>query len=337
VSGVLDGLRVLDFTTLLPGPLATAMLVRAGAEVIKVERPEGDGYRSDPAAFALLNAGKRSIAVDLKRDRARLEPLLATCDVMIEQFRPGVMDRLGLGAEALRGRRPELIYVSINGYGPSGPDAGRPGHDLTYQAESGLLSLNADARGEPVLPSAMVADIAAGQSAFANILLALLARQKTGQGARIEVSMLGAVLPYLIEPIAHASTGLHPRPRYSPATGSSPRYGVYRCADGRHLALASPEEKFWAAFIARTGLAVDAGRAEVAARLGERSAAEWMAAFAGADLCCSEVLSVSEAFATPRIRTLLDGQLLPLGIAGAFVASGATDVPDLGEANDLLA
>lgn len=336
MSPALTGLRVLDFTTLLPGPLATAMLARAGAEVLKIERPEGDGYRADPLAFALLNAGKRSIAVDLKRDAARLHPLIARTDVLIEQFRPGVMDRLGLGYEAVRAARPDVIFVSINGYGSEGPDALRPGHDLTYQAETGLLSLNADADGEPVLPAAMVADIAAGQSAFANILLALYARERTGVGARIEVPMLGAVLPYLVEPLAHASTGTNPTPRYSPATGSSPRYGIYRCADGRHLALASPEEKFWQAFVERAGLTPDADRTTVAEKLAERSAADWIIAFSGADLCCSEVLSVGEALATPRVRSMLDHEPLPLGLSSAFTDKTLGEAPSLGEANDLL-
>lgn len=336
-GGALQGLVVLDFTTLLPGPLATAMLASAGAEVVKIERPEGDGYRVDPPAFALLNAGKRSIAVDLKRDAARLRPLIERCDVVVEQFRPGVMERLGLGYDAVRTIRPSVIYVSINGYGSHGADALRPGHDLTFQAESGLLSLNADASGAPVVPAAMVADIAAGQAAFANIALALYARARSGAGARIEVPMLAAVLPYLIEPIAHATAVRVPVAGYSPATGGSPRYGIYPCADGRHLAVASPEDKFWRAFVARVGLPPEADRAAVAARLLERGAADWMIHFAGADLCCSPVLTVTEALATPRIRALLDAEPLPFGVARAFRRDVAIEVPVLGEANVMLA
>ncbi|KHK89168.1 CaiB/BaiF CoA transferase family protein [Novosphingobium malaysiense] len=338
-TGSLGGLLVLDFTTLLPGPLATLMLARAGAEVIKIERPEGEPMRSDLPVFEILNRGKRSIAIDLKADGAKLAGLAARADVIIEQFRPGVMDRLGFGYEAVRAVNPSVIYVSLNGYGSEGPDTLRPGHDLTWQAESGLLSLNVDANGAPVLPAAMVGDIAAGShAAFANIALALYRREKSGEGARIEVPMFNGLLAFLAEPLAHSAAGQSVHPGYSPATGSSPRYGIYRAGDGRYLALASPEEKFWKAFCQRTGLPLDAGRETIAARLLERGGQEWIDSFDGADLCCSLVLTVGEALATPRMQRLLEADPLPLPIARQL-ATGAGPLeaaPVLGEANGTL-
>jgi alpha-methylacyl-CoA racemase len=338
LAGALDGVLVLDFSAYLPGPLATLMLAQAGAEVIKIERPEGEPGRADPVIFNLINRGKRSITIDLKRECGRLRPLLERADVVVEQFRPGVMDRLGLGYEHVRAVNPGVIYVSINGYGSSGPDALRPGHDLTYQAESGLLSLNVDARGDPVLPAAMAADIGGGsQSAFANIALALYRRSRTGEGARIEVPMFNGMLAFLNEPIAHAAAGRDIHPGYSPATGSSARYNLYRAADGRWLALASPEEKFWQTFCNTVQLPTGADRAAVAARLAERPAADWLALFEGADLCCSLVATVEEALTSPRIQRLLENDPLPLPVSTQLARSGdLAQAPELGEAEAWL-
>src|SRR5262245_1953715 len=168
----LAGIRVLDFSTLLPGPLATLLLAESGAEVIKIERPgRGDEMRSyvpkfgaDSVNFAMLNRGKRSIAIDLKAPDAipRMRPLLESADVVVEQFRPGVMDRLGLGYEALKAINPRIIYCAITGWGQTGPKADIAAHDLNYVAESGMLALAAGADGAPVVPSALVADIAGG-------------------------------------------------------------------------------------------------------------------------------------------------------------------------------
>ncbi|MGZ5147730.1 MAG: CaiB/BaiF CoA transferase family protein, partial [Burkholderiales bacterium] len=196
----LKGVRVLDFSTLLPGPLATLILAEAGAEVIKIERPgRGDEMRSyeprfgtDSVNFAMLNRGKRSIAIDLKQPDARdtLKPLLETADVIVEQFRPGVMDRLGLGYEALRAINPRIVYCAVTGYGQHGPRADVAAHDLNYVAESGMLSLTAGSDGAPVLPAALVADIAGGTyPAVINILLALREADRTGIGCKLDIAM----------------------------------------------------------------------------------------------------------------------------------------------------
>jgi crotonobetainyl-CoA:carnitine CoA-transferase CaiB-like acyl-CoA transferase len=181
----LAGVRVIDFSTLLPGPLATLMLAEAGAEIVKIEKPWlGDELRAyapqsggSSIGFALLNRGKRSVALDLKDPaaRGRLLPLLRTAAVLVEQFRPGVMARLGLGYEAIREINPRIVYCSITGYGQSGPKAAVAGHDLNYGAETGLLALAAGGpAGAPTVPPGLIADIGGGAlPAVINILLAL--------------------------------------------------------------------------------------------------------------------------------------------------------------------
>src|SRR3954465_1545407 len=204
----LAGIRVLDFSTLLPGPLATLILAEAGAEVIKIERPgRGDEMRSyvpkfgeDSVNFALLNRGKRSIAIDLKAPGAieKLKPLLDTPGVVVEQFRPDVMDRLGLGYEALRAVNPRIVYCAITGYGQDGPLRGRSGHDLNYLGLVGLLALSGDSHGPPVQAAAQIADIGGGSlmAAF-GILAALRERDRPGEGRLRDVSMAAGALSWL--------------------------------------------------------------------------------------------------------------------------------------------
>lgn len=346
-GGALDGVFVLDFSAYLPGPLATLMMADAGAEVVKVERPgTGEPARADPAIFALLNRGKRSIAVDLKADVKKLEPLIRRADVLIEQFRPGVMERLGLGYDDVAKLNPNIIYASISGYGAAGPDRLKPGHDLTYSAEAGLLSLNADARGRPVLPSALAADIGGGSyAAFGSVMTALFRRERTGEGARLDIAMIEGVFPYLNEAIAHSLIeGRQVSPGYSPALGSAPRYNIYETADGRYLACAPAEEKFWENFCVATGLSVDADRNTVETRLKERKAAEWLEAFDGKDIPCVLVRSVDEALADPSLQRFFERSLEIEGksfsaLPGTIDRSLKDDrmsagAPALGEAND---
>jgi len=196
----LDGILVLDFSTLLPGPMASLMLAEAGAQVIKIERPgSGDEMRSyepkvdaDSVNFHVLNRGKRSISIDLKATDAveRLRPLIERADVVIEQFRPGVMDRLGLGAAAVHAINPRIIYCSITGWGQTGPKAQTAAHDLNYMAETGLLGLTGGRDSAPVLPPVLAADIAGGSMpAVINILLALRQRDQSGKGAVLDIAM----------------------------------------------------------------------------------------------------------------------------------------------------
>jgi crotonobetainyl-CoA:carnitine CoA-transferase CaiB-like acyl-CoA transferase len=314
-DGALAGVLVVDFSTLTPGPLATLMLAEAGADVVKVERPNGgDEMRAraprlgpDSAQFALLNRGKRSVAVDLKAPGAfeRLRPLLARADVVVEQFRPGVMARLGFGYEAVRAINPRVVYCSLTGYGQDGPRAQVAGHDLNYVAESGLLSLGIGADGAPTIPAALVGDIAGGTyPAVMSIALALFRRERTGEGAYLDVAMAANLAPFMVGALARGlSGGEWPAPRMSELTGMSPRYRTYATRDGRWLAVGALEDRFWANFCdvvgvdaaARASLSRDALAEAVAGRVAQRTAAEWDAAFAGVDACASVVRTLREA------------------------------------------
>lgn len=346
----LEGLLVLDFSTLLPGPLATLMLAEAGAEVVKVERPGGEDMRrfpprigSESAPYAVLNAGKKSVVADLKTPEGRriLEPLLARADILVEQFRPGVMDRLGLGYAAVRELNPRVIYCSVTGYGGEGPRAGEAGHDLNYQAVTGLLSLS------PKMPAALVADIAGGaMPAVMNILLALRRRDLTGEGCRLDVAMADAMFTFAWFGLAEGTArGRMPGPGENMLAGGSPRYGLYPTADGQVLAVGALEQKFWDAFCAGIGLPPDlrddgrdpeATRAAVAGILASRDGASWRAVLEPLDCCCTLVASLEEAVADAhfRARGLLayraegsSGRSIPLTalpIAPEFRASPGT-------------
>ena len=245
--GPLEGIRVLDFSTLLPGPLATLLLAEAGAEVIKIERPgRGDEMRSytpkfgaDSVNFALLNRGKRSIAIDLKDKAAveKLKPLIESADVVVEQFRPGVMDRLGLGYD---GARAKSIRASSIARSPAtastGPRADVAAHDLNYIAEAGLLALAAGADGAPVPPPALIADIGGGTyPAVINILLALRERDRTGKGCKLDIAMADNLFAFMYWAMGNGEVaGEWPTPGGDLVTGGSPRYNVYR-TQGRQV------------------------------------------------------------------------------------------------------
>lgn len=320
---ILAGIRVLDFSTLLPGPMATLLLAAAGAEVIKIERPSGgDEMRSyrpklgrESVNFALLNRGKRSVAIDLKAPGAvdRLRPLIESAHVIVEQFRPGVMDRLGLGFQAVRTINPKIVYCSITGYGQTGPRAKEAGHDLNFIALTGMLGLAAGEDGAPVMPSALVADIGGGAlPAVINILLALRKRDATGEGSYIDVSMCDNLFAWQYWAMGNGlAAGAWPNPGAELVTGGSPRYRVYRTKDGRFVAAAPLEDRFWTAFCELIALpkalrddAVDppATIAGVATLIAEHDAEHWRRRFEGRDICCNVVQDVRAALAEPHFR-----------------------------------
>jgi crotonobetainyl-CoA:carnitine CoA-transferase CaiB-like acyl-CoA transferase len=316
----LSGLLVLDFTTLLPGPLATLMLAEAGAEVIKIERPGGEDMRRHPpmlngdsVAFALLNRGKRSLVLDLKKadDQARLAPLVARADILVEQFRPGVMERLGLGYAAVRAVNPRVVYCSISGYGQSGPRAGEAGHDLNYIGNTGLLALNPGPPDRPTVPPALVADIGGGSfPAVMNILLALRQRDQTGEGCHLDIAMADAMFTFAWHALATGqATGRYPAAAEAQLAGGSPRYQLYPTSDGALVCCAALEQRFWLAFCAAIRLAPalidDAAdphptRVAVARLIAARSAAEWRPILAAADCCATLVTSLEEAMRDPH-------------------------------------
>ena len=311
---------VLDFTTLLPGPLATLMLAEAGAQVIKIERPGGEDMRryeprfdGESAMFAMLNRGKKSLVLDLKNaaDRARLMPLVKRADVLVEQFRPGVMARLGLGAKALRKINPRLVYCSITGYGQAGPRSAEAGHDINYIATTGLLALQPGPADRPNVPPALIADIGGGTlPAVINILLALCRRDRTGKGCAIDIAMADAMFSFAGHALAvgHA-TGAFPEAGRARLSGGSPRYQLYPTKDGRLVACGALEQKFWLAFTAAIGLAPqfiddrrdpEAAKAAVASIIASRTADDWRPVLAAADCCVTIMATLEEALRDPH-------------------------------------
>jgi crotonobetainyl-CoA:carnitine CoA-transferase CaiB-like acyl-CoA transferase len=292
----LDGCLVLDFSTLLPGPLATQMLAQAGAQVISIVRPRAE----EMPALASLARGKQRIEVDLKNmdDHERLQPLLARADVLVEQFRPGVMRRLGLGYEDVRAANPRLVYCSISGYGQYGPRRGVAGHDINYLAETGLLSLSMGGSAHPVMPPALIADIAGGSyPAVINILLALRERDRTGTGRHLDIAMTDHVFTMMLG--------------RSVITSGSPRYRLYPTKDGRVVAVGALEQRFWDEVCELTGLDVelrddarDPARTadRLAAIIASETADTWARRIAGRDCCCSIVATIDEAMADPHFR-----------------------------------
>ncbi|PZO00179.1 MAG: CoA transferase [Hyphomicrobiales bacterium] len=326
----LDDLTVLDFSTLLPGPLASLFLAEAGARVIRIERPGGEEMRRFPprfgetsAPYAVLNRGKASVEIDLKADDAlaRLTPLIAGADILIEQFRPGVMDRLGFGHEALARINPRLIYCSISGYGQSGPRAGEAGHDINYQAIGGLLGQSLKRGEAPPLPPPLVADIAGGtMPALLNILLALRQRERSGLGCHLDIAMVDAMPTFAWYALAQGqASGRYPEGGEGLLTGASPRYGLYATSDGWFLAVGALEPKFWDIFCETIGLELalrddrldpQATHAAVAAIIAGQSAAHWGDQLEPRDCCCGVVRTLEEALADPHLtaRGLFDAQ-----------------------------
>ena len=251
----LQGVRVIDLSVFLPGPYLTLAMADHGAEVIKVESPgEGDpgrhiGLSDGPSTvfFRNLNRGKKSIVVDLKdhRERDRLLTLCESADVFVESFRPGTVDRLGVGYEVVKARNPGIIYCSISAFGQEGPFRGRPAHDLALEAESGLLSITLGGDGKPAMPGIPIADVVAGLQGLSGVLMALFRRQQTGIGDYIDVSMhdvtLGAMLNVLGPALAE---NRQPVVAHERTTGGAALYRSYETSDGRYLVLAGQEPKF---------------------------------------------------------------------------------------------
>ena len=346
----LEDILVLDFSTLLPGPMATLMLAEAGAEVIKFERPVTgeDARHTDPMidgesiGFAVLNHGKKSVAIDLKSKEALevLRPMLEKADVLVEQFRPGVMDRLGLGYEAVRAINPRLVYCSITGYGQTGPKATAAGHDLNYVGDTGVLSLSRGPQDQPTMPFGLVADIGGGTyPAVVNILLALMARQKTNEGVHLDIAMSEGAFAFAYW--AHAEgvvAGQDIESGASRLTGRLARYRLYSASDGRQIAVGALEEKFWQIFCDVIGQPEalrddwrdpEACAEEVARRLASQPSTHWEPLLSAADCCCSVVKTPAEAANDPHFtaRGVFERKLnvsgqevsaLPLPIAPEF-------------------
>jgi alpha-methylacyl-CoA racemase len=335
----LAGLTVLDLSTRLPGPLATLMLAQAGARVIKIERPPGEEFREyQPqvagmsAHYAWLNRGKECLALDLKRadDRLEFDRLLAGADVLMEQFRPSVMTRLGLGYEQLSAKHPGLIYCAITGYGQRDPRSLTAAHDLNYQASAGLAGANPPTgqRNVPPMPSVLLGDIAGGTyPAVMSILLAVLHRRHTGRGQFLDIAMARNLEVFNFwATISGHLTGSWPQPGTTRHGGGSPRYNLYTALDGKVLAVAALEDRFWQDFLDGIGLPLPPDMekkdpqgviALVASRIATADAAEWLRRLEGKDACCNLVLGPDEVTAENRRHTgappaTTNDQILPL-------------------------
>lgn len=336
----LSGIRILDLSRLLPGAYASQMLADFGADVIKVEEPGmGDYGRVMPPhgpggmgqLFLAINRNKRSMTLDLKSEegRAIFLRLVGTADVLLESFRPGVMQRLGLGYERLKEEQPGLIYCAISGYGQEGPYRQRAGHDLNYAGYAGLLYYNRGAQGEPAMPATQLGDLAGGSyMAVIGILTALAGRTPTGEGRMIDVSMTEGVMSLLpVFASTYLTTDRAPQPGQSALDGGLPCYNIYETRDGKHVTLAALEPKFWHTFCTRVGhlellpfhLPVGPAEREQAMEIlrgifKSRTRDEWVAELADVDACVGPVYSIDEALNDPHAQAR--GSTVTSAVAG---------------------
>jgi crotonobetainyl-CoA:carnitine CoA-transferase CaiB-like acyl-CoA transferase len=322
----LTGIQVLDLTRLLPGAFCTMLLADLGADVVKVEEPgRGDYMRWYPplhegqsVLFNALNRNKRSVTLYLKQAEGReaFLRLAARADAVVEGNRPGVMDRLGLGWEALHEANPSLVMCSITGYGQHGPWAQRAGHDLNYMALAGALGLNGPRGGDPHPLAVQVADIGAGgQGAATAILAALLDVARGGVGRHLDVSMTDGAISWLAVALAQqaAEGAVGPRAMQR-LTGRYACYRVYRCADGGHMSVGALEPKFWEALCQTLdrldlvaeqyaeGESQDRLHEQMEAIFATRPRADWETLLGGSELCCEPVLELHEVAGHPHVR-----------------------------------
>ncbi|AZL57434.1 CoA transferase [Tabrizicola piscis] len=322
----LDGITILDLTHVLAGPFASHTLQDLGARVIKVERPGvGDDTRAFPpfvdgisAYFATLNAGKQSIALDLKADADRItfEALLARADVLIENYRPGAMHRLGYGWKVVHARHPRLVYASVSGFGQTGPDAMKPAYDMVVQARGGVMSITGEAGGPPVRVGASIGDIVAGMFLAQGILAALYEREKTGQGAMVDVAMLDSQLAIQEHSVAITSATGVPPGRTGARHPTITPFSTYRAADG-FVVIAAGNDAIFARLCEALGLdmatdprfATNAARCEnhmllkrllEAVTLGE-TVSHWISVLEAAGLPTARVQDMAEVLQDPQI------------------------------------
>jgi crotonobetainyl-CoA:carnitine CoA-transferase CaiB-like acyl-CoA transferase len=322
----LHGIRILDLTRLLPGPFCTLMLADMGADVVKVEDTSiGDYLRwqaplvgdTQGIFFAALNRNKQSLRLNLKppEGKAVFARLVQSADVVVESFRPGRLDKLGVGYAAMSQLNPRIIYCAISGYGQDGPYRDRAGHDLNYIGLAGLLDLFGQRHGEPSMPPVQIADLTGAYLAAIGVLSALVARATTGRGQFVDIGMLDGVMPWLIAMLPRFwFDGTPPRRGEIPLGGAMPCYNLYQCQDGQWLTLGALEPQFWATFCKMVGhdewmdhqrdMGDDAEPTFAALRelFKSKTRDEWLAFFASADVCVEPVLSAAEATRHPQLQ-----------------------------------
>lgn len=370
MSMPLEGIRVLDLTRLLPGPYSSLMLADYGADVIKIEDPNGGDYARwyEPRKgeynpmFLSLNRNKRSMTLNLKsnHDKDIFKDLVKTADVLIESFRPGVMDRLGLGYKELKKINPKLIYCAITGYGQSGPYAALPGHDINFLSYSGLLELQGERNGKPVLSSVQIGDIGGGAlMGTIGILLAIIESRKSGLGQFIDVSMLDGSISWM-QSILPEFLAVKKTPERGALmlNGGKACYEIYETKDGRFLSVGALEEKFWTNFCKTIGredliAKLDASieeqyrmKEEIQAALLTKTQTEWMTLFDATEACVAPVLKVEEMVTNPQVvdRQIIEEVYHPgVGVTKQIAnpikmsrtrAKTIRQAPHLGEHND---
>ncbi|MCI0616140.1 CoA transferase, partial [bacterium] len=361
ISRSLKGVQILDFSRLFPGPLCTMMLADLGAEVIKVEAPEGELGRYIPpyqfgsgSMFLQMNRGKRSLTCNLKTQQGReiILRILEKVDILVESFRPGVMQRFGLDYATIQSKFPSLIYCSISGYGQDGPMSQKPGHDLNYISVAGILSLSGGSDKQAyVIPPVQIADTLGAFCASNAILAAYIQRLREGEGQCLDISLLDSAFFAMISLAGIHFAGFPMQANALPLSGRLACYNIYRTKDNKYLALAFLEPKFWQTFCLKMKLdqyfnhQLQNDQTEIIEVLTEKFATksqkEWLDFFEREDLCISPVLDFPQTVSEPTIlsRGLMTSVHYPSGTLSQFrtpfVTSGAATMraPLLGEHN----
>jgi len=365
----LEGITILDLTRLLPGPYGTMLLGDLGAEVIKIEEPEQGDYarwypphiREIGSRHLLLNRSKKSITLNLKKPEGKsilLKMIAKGADVLIEQFRPGVMDRLGAGYKDLEKVNPRLIYCSLTGFGQDGPYRDLAGHDINYIGIGGILGLTGPEGGPPAIPGVQIADlVAGGLYSVIGILTALMARQKTGRGQFVDISMLDGVVSLIPDAAALLfAEGESPRMGERRLTGGLPQYQTYRTKDGKFLAVGALEDKFWANLSRALGkpewvhqvpkereARTEEIKGEMARIFLTKTREEWLEILMKEDTCVTAVHSLEETFSDPQVlhrKMLVEishpkaGRIKQIGVPIKFSETpgeARTPAPEMGE------
>lgn len=312
----LNGIKIIDFTRLLPGPVATHLLAQMGAEVIKIESPKrmdyvrSSGMQVDGASvlFHQLNHNKQLKMVDYNTEEGKAEvfDLFKNADALIEQFRPGAMDAWGLGYEEVKKVNPSIVYVSLTGYGQEGIFKNEAGHDFNYLAYSGIMSLLKDENGKPVVPGFQMADIGGAYMAIMSLQAALVKKYRTGEGSYVDVNLCDSVLPFLALPFAFQSMGLD-HEQFNFINGkTAANYAAYECADGKWISVAAVEIKFWnniCDLLERPEwkrentlelMNHQFPKKEVEQLFKTKTRDDWMNIFHGADVCIAPILELNE-------------------------------------------
>lgn len=313
---LLEGIKIIDFTRLLPGPLATHLLAQMGAEVIKIESPKrmdyvrGSGVQVDGASvlFHQLNHNKTQKIVDYNTPEGKNEllELIVDADAIIEQFRPGAMDAWGLGYRHIQAINPEIVYASLTGYGQNSDYSTEAGHDFNYLAYAGIMSLLKDEQGKPNVSDTQFADIAGSYTTVMAIQAALLKKARTGKGSFIDVSIADAINPFLTVPHALYKGGVDYR-KFNIINGKTTvNYAAYECADGKWLSVAAMELKFWNNICELLQkpewkrqhelelLTSVFDKSKVVALFKSKTRDEWAALFKGHDVCIAPILEIEE-------------------------------------------